>query len=129
MHKEVEAFFDQAIKADFKDIQHDYHQTVEGGHGRVEVRRYWTVEGLQWLTQANKWSGLISVGIVESERPIEGKITTERRCFISSLSSNAKHFLITHNSQPDLATCLAWAGFSLQYKQNVETYFSNQSAY
>jgi predicted transposase YbfD/YdcC len=92
LHKEVEAFFDDAIKTDFKDIEHDYHQTVDGGHGRVEVRRYWTVEDLHWLTQANKWSGLTSVGIVESERHIEGEITIERRCFISSLSSNAKRF-------------------------------------
>ena len=32
------------------------------------------------------------MGIVESERHIEGKVTTERRCFISSLNSNAKRF-------------------------------------
>lgn len=92
LHKEVEAFFDHALKTDFIDIKHDYHETIDGGHGRVEVRRYWTVEGLEWLTQAKQWSGLTSVGIVESERHIDGKVTTERRCFISSLSSNAKRF-------------------------------------
>lgn len=92
LHKEVEAFFDRALSTDFIDIEHDYHETIDGGHGRVEVRRYWTVEGLEWLTERHKWSGLTSVGIVESERHIEGKVTIERRCFISSLSSNAKRF-------------------------------------
>lgn len=92
LHEEVRAFFDKAFNTNFSHIEHDYYETIEGGHGRVEVRRYWTVEGLQWLAEKNKWMGLTSVGIVESERHIEGEITTEKRCFISSLSSDAKRF-------------------------------------
>ena len=92
LHKEVKAFFNDAFKTGFMNIPHDYHETIDAGHGRVEVRRYWTVEGLQWLTQTNKWAGLTSVGIVESERHIDGKVTTEQRCFISSLNSDAKRF-------------------------------------
>ncbi len=92
LHKEVRVFFDKAFKTNFSHIEHDYHETIDGGHGRVEVRRYWTVDGLQWLAEKNKWMGLTSVGIVESERHIDGGITTEKRCFISSLSSDAKRF-------------------------------------
>ena len=50
---------------------HDRHETVEKGHGRIEVRRCWTIgepEHLAYLNEHGRWAGLRSVGMVEAER-------------------------------------------------------------
>ena len=38
LHEEVKLFLDDAIGQDFKKTQHDFHKTVDGGHGRIETR-------------------------------------------------------------------------------------------
>jgi len=43
-HEEVKLFLDDAIGHDFKEIQRDFHKTVDGGHGRIETRRIWCTE-------------------------------------------------------------------------------------
>ncbi len=40
----------------------------------------------------DRWSSLCSIGMVEAERYIDGKSTSETRYFISSLTSDAKIF-------------------------------------
>lgn len=37
-HEEVVLFLMLAKEADFKNIEHDYHEEVAPGHGRVETR-------------------------------------------------------------------------------------------
>lgn len=72
--------------------QYDYHEATESGHGRIETRRVWVtavVENLgpELLAQ---WPDLNSLVMVEDRRQdlgdAEGKITVERRVFISSLA-------------------------------------------
>jgi predicted transposase YbfD/YdcC len=61
-----------------------FFQTEDKGHGRQEVRRCWTTGTLDGITHRNDWAKLHSLVLVESERSIEGKTTTERRHYISS---------------------------------------------
>ncbi len=70
----------------------DFHETIDADHGRVELRRYWICNDVEWLDQYAQWSGLRSIGLAESERHINDKITTERRYFISSLENDAQRF-------------------------------------
>jgi predicted transposase YbfD/YdcC len=58
----------------------------------VEVRRYWTVTVPPEITEAAKWKGLQTIGMVESERHIGAKVTRETRFYISSLDRDAKRF-------------------------------------
>ena len=39
----VEDYF-TAIENDFNAVPHDYFETTSGGHGRVEVRRHYTID-------------------------------------------------------------------------------------
>jgi predicted transposase YbfD/YdcC len=41
LHREVQALFARAHATKFQDIAADFHETVNGGHGRIEVRRHW----------------------------------------------------------------------------------------
>jgi len=60
-------------------------ETVEKDHGRLEIRRYYQSDQLDWFADRLKWEGLKSVGMVESVREVDGKTTVERRYYLASL--------------------------------------------
>jgi predicted transposase YbfD/YdcC len=66
--------------------------TVEKDHGRIETRRYYQSDHLGWFADLGKWEGLASVGMVESSREIQGKVTIERRYYLSSLKLDVETF-------------------------------------
>ena len=92
LHEDVKLYFEYALNRKFKNIEHSYHETLEGDHGRIETRRYWTIDHIDWLESKDKWTGLSSIGMVESIREMDGKISIEKRFYISSLSSDAQRF-------------------------------------
>jgi predicted transposase YbfD/YdcC len=89
LFEDVQWLFQQAINTDFVDVDHDFCQSIDKGHGRLEIRRCWTLSNLDYLTQLPLWSGLQTIALVQSERRINGKVSTENRYYISSLPSNA----------------------------------------
>jgi predicted transposase YbfD/YdcC len=93
LHRKVKALLDEAILAGFEGMRHGHFEQTDGGHGRVETRRVWVTDEVNWLGQdlLGQWAGLAagSIAVVESVRQdlgdLSGKVTTERRYFISSL--------------------------------------------
>lgn len=83
-YTEIKDALDDAIAR--ADPQLATLETVEKGHGRVETRRYWQSADLQWFTDRAEWEGLASVGVVEATRDLNGKVSCERRYYLSSLS-------------------------------------------
>ena len=72
---------------------HDAHETVEKGHGRLEIRRCWATDDpalLAWLDPAREWPDLRSVALVEAERRVDGGTSVERRYYLSSLPADAR---------------------------------------
>ncbi len=59
-------------------------EAVEKDHGRIETRRIWVSDEIDWLTQKPDWSGLRALVMVESHRELNGRVSCERRCFITS---------------------------------------------
>ncbi len=95
LHNDVQDLFIYAQEPSFRDIAHDFEQTIDNGHGRIEIRRHWTIsepEFIAHLDPDHKWAGLQSIGMVESERHVEDKITTETRYYIATLSGEASKF-------------------------------------
>ncbi len=95
LHREVQELFAHARVTHFQDVAHDFHETVNKGHGRLEVRRHWTIsetEYVQYLNTKERWAGLRSIGMVEAERHVGGGVTRETRYYIASLDGNAKRF-------------------------------------
>ena len=92
-HKEVEEFFTDALAKDFKDVEHTFHETVDGSeHGRLEVRRAWASNELGWFADLPKWKGLRSIIMIESERTVGAAASIERRYYWSSHVVDAKTF-------------------------------------
>ena len=83
LHEEVKLFLDDAIS---NGGDYDYNHTTNGGHGRVETRKVWCSQDVQWIQGHKDWPGLSSLVAVESQRTIGDKVSTERRYFISSLA-------------------------------------------
>jgi predicted transposase YbfD/YdcC len=85
----VEDYFTTAVENDFRGVTRDYFETTDGDHGRVEVRRYWTIDEFGDFPEKAAWKDLRTIGMVESERHIDEEVTTERRYYIASLTSDA----------------------------------------
>lgn len=95
LHNDVQDLFAYALEINFRDIAHDFDQTIDNGHGRIEIRRHWIISEPEFIAQLDpdhKWAGLRSVGMVESERRVEDKITAETRYYIATLSGEANEF-------------------------------------
>ena len=92
LRADTEAIFDR-IREGKGEPQHA-HKSVTGGHDRVETRRCWAVdvEG-KGLVDLEGWHDLSAVCMVEYERFEEGKTTTERRYYVSSLGPDAETLL------------------------------------
>ena len=85
LDREVRQYFDTAREQDFKGKEIANEETAEDGHGRVESRSYFLSTALSALSGARKWHGLKAVGMVESERYIDGRASIEQRYYITSL--------------------------------------------
>ncbi|MCC5628030.1 ISAs1 family transposase [Nostoc sphaeroides] len=87
----VNSWFEKAQSNNFEGVDHSYHHTIESAHGRIEIRKYWSVpvEQLGEIPNQEKWSGLRSVGMVMCERRLWNKTTIEVRFYISSLEHDA----------------------------------------
>jgi len=91
LHEDIVTFFADAQARDFRDLAHTTAETVDGDHGRIEIRRAWATDDVAWLTDRRRWAGLRSVLRVDSERTVGPHTSRESRFFISSLAPDAAH--------------------------------------
>ena len=82
LHDEVKRYWEDP---QLPESEYQSFETVDKGHGRLEIRRYKISDHLQWLEPKAKWKGLQTIGMVESQRIIGEKKTIERRYYLSSL--------------------------------------------
>lgn len=110
LHQAVQQWFEQHHHQGFADCQNSFHETIEAGHHRVEIRRYWSVpiSALGQLSQLNQWSGLQSLGIAVRERRLWNKTTLEVRFYLSSLPSDAALLAVAVRSHWQIENTLHW---------------------
>ena len=108
LHAEVKEFLDDAQTRGFAGVAHQFVETVEKDHGRIETRRYWITEQIGWLADKNQWEALRSVGMVEAVREVDGRRTTERRYYLSSLPAEAARFAAAVRGHWEIENCVHW---------------------
>ncbi len=92
-HAEVELYF-----ADPPPGALDTHETVDGEHGRIEIRRHAVCHDVAWLFSDRRYPdeprfpGLAMIGMVESEVERAGKIERERCYYLCSARLDAETF-------------------------------------
>jgi predicted transposase YbfD/YdcC len=91
--KDVAAFF-----ADPPPGALDRHDTTDGDHGRIELRRHAVCHDLAWLFSDRRYPGepsfpdLAMIAMVEATTERDGKTARERRYYLSSAQLDAKTF-------------------------------------
>jgi predicted transposase YbfD/YdcC len=96
---------------DFKYASYEYKQTINKGHGRIEVRECWSTsnpEYLKLIRGLENWIGLQSISMVICTRIIAGRETREVRYYISSLLSNAERILQAVRKHWSIENKLHW---------------------
>lgn len=90
LNDDVRLFLESEVAKSVSMAISDTYSESDAGHGRVESRRCVVSSQIDWLEQKTAWSGLTSIAMIEEIRDINGKISCDRRFFISSLPANAK---------------------------------------
>ena len=91
LHRRLEDTFALERATGFAAYAHDYADTVGKDHGRIEIRRCWTIGDPALLAHPDhEWCDLASLVWVESERRIGDRVTTDVCIFISSLPPKAR---------------------------------------
>lgn len=96
LHQDVIDWFAWARARAFREVTHDFHQTVNKGHGRLEIRRCWAIGdplALESMGHYEGWTGLRTVVMVERERHFPDRRQTETVYYLSSLPPDAKRIL------------------------------------
>lgn len=90
LFEEVKATFALAEQDGFANGQEESLRVVEKGHGRLEIREYWTIsqpEIVAYLDPDQKWKGFAGIGMVRAERRIKDEVSKEACYFLLSFSS------------------------------------------
>jgi len=111
LFKEVKAVFEEAIGVGFENVPHDFDQMMDKGHGRIEVRRCWTLSDpscLARLPHGTEWEELHSISMVIAERRIGETTSVCTRYYLSSLSGSAKEVSRAVRSHWQIENSLHW---------------------
>jgi predicted transposase YbfD/YdcC len=108
LYDDVTLFLDDAKASEFAAIDHAYHETVDGDHGRIETRRYWITSALAWLGATASWSNLQSIGMVESRRDMGNEVEIETRYFLTSLPADGVRFAQAVRQHWGIENALHW---------------------
>jgi len=92
LHDDVRLHFE--VPGPQASIQMEQAETLDKGHGRIEVRRCRVSTDIDWLKERHpEWSNLSSIVAITSERHIGETVTQETRYFISSSLIPAERML------------------------------------
>lgn len=108
LHDNVELFFQEHQKKQFKNLSFDYHETVDGGHGKIEIRRYWTTSDISWLQGRENWRNLETICMVERERQFDDRVESETSYYIGSIENDAEKFGHAVRSHWGIENSLHW---------------------
>lgn len=92
LRDQVALFFQEQLNNDFKDISVDHHRTIDGEHGRIDTREYWTSSDISWLQGREDWQNLQTICMVRRTREFDDKVEHQTSYYISTFESDAKKF-------------------------------------
>ncbi len=111
LYENVKDTFALARKDHFRDIEHQFYESIEKDHGRLEIRKHWMIDDLEQLTyldQEGRWKGLQAIGMVVSERRIGLEVTTETRYYLLSFAREVQRFATSIRSHWGIENSVHW---------------------
>ena len=83
-------------------------KSVDGDHGRIEVRNCSVTHRVDLLDKGLEWPGIKSLVKIEASREVDGKKSQQTRWYISSLKADAEFFLKAIRSHWAIENSLHW---------------------
>ena len=111
LQQDLADWFAYGDKIGFAKLKHSYHETVNKGHGRIEIRRCWAISdplAFEYIRHYEAWTDLKTIVRVYRERRIADKIETETTYYISSLEADAVQLLDITRSHWSIENSLHW---------------------
>jgi predicted transposase YbfD/YdcC len=105
----LEELFEYAEETSYADC--DHHQTVDKGHGRLEIRECWTTSDedyFRYVRDRKEWHGLRTLAMVKTERRLAHKTEFQVKYYISSLPSDAASILNASRSHWGIENQVHW---------------------
>jgi predicted transposase YbfD/YdcC len=96
LQEDLEEWFAYADEVQFSGMAHDYAETINKGHGRIEIRRCWAISdplAFDYVRNYEGWADLHTIIRVQRERRQDHETQTETAYYISSLSADAETLL------------------------------------
>ena len=107
LYEDLKAYFD----SDELKKRSNYYSEKEKLHSQVEIRDYYLISDIEWISNKNKWRKLTSIGVVEKTISdlITGEEKQEIRYYITSLyDSELKDFAQAVRSEWEIENNLHW---------------------
>ena len=79
LHEDVAVFAAEQKARNFADTKISQDTTIDGDHGRIEIRTTTVIHDVEWLRERHDWPSLNAVVMVESSREVGGKTEQETR--------------------------------------------------
>jgi predicted transposase YbfD/YdcC len=92
LYQDLHDLFQEAQTVEFRETVFDFARTVSKGHGRLEIRRCWTIadpDFVDYIRDGRLWPNLRTLVMIEGERRVGRKISRETRYFIASIENDA----------------------------------------
>ncbi|MBE0639559.1 MAG: ISAs1 family transposase [Bacteroidales bacterium] len=103
------------------------NETVDKGHGRLEIRKCDVVNNLEFAHGKEKWANLTSIVRIKSERTIASKTETETRYYISSMNADAVRFNQYIRSHWGVENSLHWT-LDMTFREDEQRKRNGKSA-
>ena len=111
LYQDLHDLFQEAQAAEFRETVFAFARTVSTGHGRLEIRRCWTMadpDFLDYIRGGRLWPNLRTLVMMESERRVGHRTSRETRYFIASIENDAALALRAVRGHWDIENELQW---------------------
>lgn len=111
LYKDANNFFEDALANNFKNVEYDFYEDFDAGHGRVETRQCWIIDLQKYkgcFSNLDKWKNLKKIVMIKTKREMKNKTTADTRFYITSRDSDAKFFCESIRKHWEVENSLHW---------------------
>jgi predicted transposase YbfD/YdcC len=111
LHQEIVDWFAWAQERQFRDVAHSFHETVNKGHGRLEIRRCWAISdplAFEALAYFDGWASLGSIAMIQRQRQGADRLQSETVYYLSSLPADAPRLLQASRAHWSVENTFHW---------------------